>query len=90
MNTKLRPLAKAVNPAFSSAEQGYHLGHVFRDARRNCGYSTDTIADALGITERTVRRWQSGEAPVDLLLLLQRAPDVGQIVAAAATRQRAA
>lgn len=90
MSSNLCPLAKARNPANLPAEQGCTPGSLFRDARRNAGYSIDTIAERLGLDERTIRRWQRDETKLDLVLLCERVPEVGRVVAEALLGRKAA
>lgn len=90
MSDNVRPLARCGNVKKLSAEQGPTPGSVFRDARRRKGYSTEAIADACGVTERTVRRWQSNATPIDLLLLIRHVPEVGLEIVALLGDRRAA
>lgn len=58
-----------------------HLGRVFRDARKSCGYSSAAkLAKALGTTERTIRRWEASERGPNQTELWEHARDVWRLM----------
>jgi predicted transcriptional regulator len=37
-----------------------HLGHLLSNIRHSLGYTKEQMADTLGVTERTIRNYESG------------------------------